>query len=349
MSYILVLLSSVILSEASETPDYRAEARKASEAIRSASVVYEVVREEPPTTLQDMPVLSADDIMLINLRRKQSERCTIGFDATRPCVKIQTEDLRNVPAILQANNVPPEQLVNVSRSTSLLVWEDGFARWTPNAKHLTVDQRQLRPQIADQPVFESQLETGCIPDPYFEAPLVDTRESRLDGAKVVRLTFEGQGVRLIVYLDPLIGYRYRRWERRGADNQLGEEKIARDYRMVNGVPFPFMHETNKYNAEGRFYHERISVHTAKLNLPLKDIDFSLEVPARSSVCDQRGGAIRRTSKAHVFTADSFPEVFAELDNDLRELNLEEARREREERIRQGLPVGPPLETMPAAD
>lgn len=132
------------------------------------------------------------------------------------------------------------------------------------------------------------------------------------------LTFEAEGQRLVVFLDPEIGYRYRRWERIAPNGRLIEERSAEFYQTVNGIPFPFKHETTKYRADGsKYYHERLVVLAADFNVPQNAVDLSLDIPGTAMVTDLvQGGRVLKVRTPRRLGVDDLRGLSRELEHEL---------------------------------
>ena len=207
------------------------------------------------------------------------------------------------------------------------------------AGSLIIEQRTRPGDNPEQLIYETSLQTGCIPDPILDAQLSDVRTLLEDGQELLALTFKAQDDTLEIHLDPRVGYRYRFWERRmGA--RIFERRTAADYRTINRIPYPFTHETVRWNAKGeKVFQEHISVQIAKLNLAVNESDLSLTVP-KASVTDLRDKykSTLLLREPRVLTVATLLTLSDELETQSVEENAERIRKWQAERLRQGLPI-----------
>lgn len=162
-----VVLCLSVICQSAPSLDYRTEASNASDAIRTLSMRCRVVRTLAP--INDDANIDAEWRKHLEVGRRQHEECNIDYDASKGHWRIEVNDLRDVTTLMAENNIPTYQIVNVSRSFTMLVWESGRARWRPMPTLLVVEPHDRRPEHRDQPVFEVPLETGCIPDACFDS------------------------------------------------------------------------------------------------------------------------------------------------------------------------------------
>jgi hypothetical protein len=95
----------------------------------------------------------------------------------------------------------------------------------------------------------------------------------------------------VYVIDPLVDYRYRTFKRIRKDTgKTIDEQHLEDYRLVDGIWYPFRQEERRFTNDGEPLEEtRIAVATAKLNVDLDEKAFTFRVPAGWRVIDSTRG------------------------------------------------------------
>jgi hypothetical protein len=101
-----------------------------------------------------------------------AEECKVVFDAGRGLCRIDVLDERDLPALMKLNQIPDGELMNVSRSASLVIWPTGLARWSPLAHVLSIEPRSQPLEQHNPTILETPIESGCPTDKIFDKPLL---------------------------------------------------------------------------------------------------------------------------------------------------------------------------------
>ncbi len=255
--------------------------------IKTATVGYRSSLERTP--LQDFPGVGSANgdgnqrriLSRVNLAFEADDETIVTFDAGGPVWKTERRDLRDIDALLAAGGLPERERVNIDRTRIELRDLELEGLLVARANHLLIDDRSKGHVNSIDALLATPLRAGCYPDQWItdNAPL-SVQECLFEGRRAARLTIELATGTRVLYLDPTIGYRFRRVEVYRADGSLSQLETADDYRKLDGLYYPFNFEQEQYSADGAVTkHLKVSVLHASFNHDLPEGALSLAVPA----------------------------------------------------------------------
>lgn len=201
--------------------------------------------------------------------------------------KTESKDMRDLDQLMSREGIPRGRRSSLDTSTIVIGGAGKRLTLFPATKSAVVDDI---PQAHGQPsIWLAPIHFGLLPEWLFEKTSRSTiAECALNGAPAVCLTLESDEHKSIAELDPDRGYQFRRLRHYAADGRLSSEETANDYRVIDGIHFPFRFESTKYDPSGQVSrHELITVTEAKFNRELPNAEFQVELPPRTNVL---GGA-----------------------------------------------------------
>ncbi len=191
-------------------------------------------------------------------------------------------DLRDISKLLEENGLP-EKHRYISDTGALIVRGDIELTFTPGSVwggkgFLFLDKEEGYNTY-------NMLWSGVIPSWIFSLDSDNNATftvAESDEGDLLRVEFsygKQEGRRIKIECDSSLGYRYRRIERY-YQNRLAFEKVASDYRMIDGVPYPFVQSQRVFNEGGDvIIEEKNTMKSVELNVELSGADFQVFVPA----------------------------------------------------------------------
>ena len=221
-----------------------------------------------------------DELKIKRINSQQKYLSTYTFDMTRSLTKEVWEDLRDLDAIAKKENLTPVQRSNVDCSQAVLVDNTTLNE----ISFLDGNRTGAEPQacLNKRPgKIRYYVEPGTINKKYlkeeYSTKLTQLTEGDSDLLKI-EITFDENGDSKLEYIcDPGLGYRFKEqnWIYKG---QVTKKITAEDYKITDGIPYPFTYTTTYYrNGEVK---KRITkkVKEAKLNSVLTKKDFKIFLP-----------------------------------------------------------------------
>lgn len=252
--------------------------KESQEQLSTARIVYikEVTDNSP---IQVEPNTLSYNIEKLNKHTRS--KVTAVMDNRTQQLKHTENDLRDVDKLLEENGLPPKQKCNVSRSKVVVTSKSIEMHFTDGS--LLDGQAELnvyhRPGVPDN----FRMRNLGILDDWIFAESWDAKleEKNDDGRTVLVLELSKtnrNGFAATVECDPALAYRFRSIQLR-YKNRLIREYIADDYRIVNGLPYPFFFVKRAFAMDGSIIKERkYSIEHAELGLDLTADDFGVPVP-----------------------------------------------------------------------
>ncbi|MHC4442723.1 MAG: TlpA family protein disulfide reductase [Planctomycetota bacterium] len=226
-------------------------------------------------------------IKTCKLNADQHQRKFYIVDRQAKRLVINTEDLRDIPALMQKYDLPDKQETNVSQSKSRLIeclQDNKFLLAWKSSHNVSIhqyDDGTVRPS--------SPPTTQGIPGKgFFELARrsISTIETvHKDGLELVKITFEPGAIKVIAWLHPHLGYRMHRIERYSPLGQLFMLQTASDYRIINGIPYPFSYEIKGWHHKtGKLEHRKlVKVVEAEFGTEVTDDNFKIDILAGTVV------------------------------------------------------------------
>jgi len=221
-----------------------------------------------------------DKLKIKRINSQQKYLSTYTFDTTRGLTKEVWEDLRDLDAIAKKENLTPVQRINVDCSQSVLVDNTTLNELSFMDSNRTGAEPQAC--LNKRPgKIRYYVEPGTINKKYlkekYSIKLTQLTEGDSDLLKI-DITFDEKGDSKLEYIcNPGLGYRFKEqnWIYKG---QVTKKITAEDYKIIDGIPYPFTYTTTYYrNGEVK---KRITkkVKKAKLDPVLTKKDFKIFLP-----------------------------------------------------------------------
>lgn len=291
ISCIFILLLIAAQTSAITASDLQQIIKDTQKSITTAHLVYIMDSND------NYPVAGSDDDIMVLLRKANKHRLTKVDDIIelgRDRIRGSITDLRDLDAILKKYNLPAEQKMNVSLSrasvikeTYEMILDDDFTEGEP--AQLAITERPGKP-----PHFMSEmLSFGVINDKLLSEQNNPTfTEINSVGKKLLRiqLTQKREDVNLPdidvkIDCDPALSYRLYRIEK-SINGNIGVETIANDYRVVDGVTYPFLYINRNFDLNGNILREiKYTIEKAEFGLDLSAKDLKLLIPQGTLVTD----------------------------------------------------------------
>lgn len=193
-------------------------------------------------------------------------------------------DLRDINRLMTQFKIPNEKLnkINLTQSKIMLFKGGNSMIYTANMQDITLWKSDILPEN----LFDSAA-NGIIPEHILNSKGdINVMEYQVDGNKLVKIEIAYKtGINIIVECDPSIGYRYRsiKWLFNG---QTTNEKIASDYREVDGIYYPFLFVRRSYSESGNIEYEyTLSVEEIRFGIKLMPDDFKIFAPPGTQITD----------------------------------------------------------------
>ncbi len=243
------------------------------------------------------PVAGSDDDTMVLIRKANKHQLTRVddiIDLKNKRTRALITDLRDLDALLEKYNLPAEQKMNISLSrasvieeTYEMIFNEGFEEGGP--AQLALTERPGKPPRSKS----SMLSFGIIDDELLSQQNNPTfSEVNSEGKNLLRiqLTQKRQDanlppINIKIDCDPAFSYRFYRIEK-SINGNIGVEKIADDYRIVNGIPYPFLYIKRYFDENGKILREiKYTIENAEFGLDLSAKDFKLLIPQGTAVTD----------------------------------------------------------------
>jgi hypothetical protein len=225
-------------------------------------------------------------------RRSLNSHCSLVFDRSLDVWKVHEEDLRDLQELLLSASLPMEHWKDLCRTRDVIVTQDQQVLFYPARGTLLIGERQL-PPIGPHIYLPPPLATGVTPlIEQLSEPTAELEESGL--VRLVSYTGRRSGKHVFM-CDPALNYKYRSARTVLHDGSRGHEEVLDDYRQVNGVVFPFRQVRRNYRGNQTTRTETVLVHSARFNEKIESAEFSLDLPAGTTVQDR----IVVTTKHHM--------------------------------------------------
>ncbi len=267
-------------------------------SIKTAQVVYQVVyiedkRLSPPTPEELRHLVSSQSIhperdRVVNTRLRELNkvrhvRISVELDTQAGVWRVSTKDLRDLDAIMQREAFAPGVRGFLDQSGVTLADRDFRAWLSTGIGHLSTYESA---EPFASPVVNSRLRIGAVPDEVFQRWSVTSIVAcGSPSEQLYRVTLESpEGGKVVLEVDPKLGYRYRSYKGYGRDGNLWGLEEASDYRLVDGLYFPFKYEVTQYDASGTVdRHEKIVVQEAHFNQKLPPDALKLMLPPGTQI------------------------------------------------------------------
>ncbi len=206
---------------------------------------------------------------------------------TRGLTKAVWTDLRDLDAITKKGNLPAYQRDNVDLSQSFIVDNTTLYEMTlyDSSRNRTEPQACLnkRPGKLGYYIDSGVIDKRNLRDEFL-TKLTHFTKGGSEYLKI-ELTFDKHGDRKLEYVcDPGLGYRFRELKRT-FKGDVTYKVTAEDYKIIDGIPFPFTYTTTYYR-DGKVAKQITKkVKEAKLNPVLTEKDFKLFLPKGTFVME----------------------------------------------------------------
>lgn len=293
VSQLLFLICAVTLLGAEASAITLTELRQivtdSRESVATARLVYiEKLDDNRPTADNEEAVFK---YIFNNIQNHTLTKVDAILDYKTKKAKSVLTDLRDINALLKEHNLPAEQKMNVSMSSTLLhqntyemLFTDSSVLNGPPMMGLFV-----RPDPANylfKLIYSGVIDKKLLSDD--KNPTLTEIDSNGRALLRIELAVKGQNATkatVKIDCDPLLGYRFRRiqWH---SDGQLIREIIADDYRDVNGILYPFLYIHRSFDKDGKILRERKYIfEDVQLGIDLSVSDFKIFVPAGTQLTE----------------------------------------------------------------
>jgi len=283
-SYIIgLLLTYVNVATGITLPELRAIISSDSQAISRAKIVTEVNLVDNSPILSVTPKNNHEDeeLKIKRINSKQYYLSTYTIDIPRNLIKEVWVDLRDLDTIAKTENLTPIQKTNVNCSQSVLVDNTTLYEMSLLDSSRTGAEAQALLGKRPGPLSFDQLSLGVINEKFLKEEYLVKLTSLTKGDSEylkIELAFAEHGDSKVEYIcDPNLGYRFReqKWTFKG---EVTKQIIADDYKMIDGIPFPFTCTTTFYSSGKVKKQITKKVKEVELNPVLTEKDFKLFLP-----------------------------------------------------------------------
>ncbi len=289
-------------SSAPSVDEVRQAMSAALGSIKTAEVIYVEDKSLPPPAPEEMRRLvspqsiSPDEDRAVNARltelsKTSHMKVTLNLDAQGGVWRITTKDLRDLNAIMEKENFAPDVRGYLDQSCVLLADRD-LQGWFGTGIGWLSTHESAKPFAS--PVVNSDLRVGAVPDEMFQRSSgTSIVASGAPPDQLFRLTVEWpNGGKVVLEVDPKIGYRYRSYRAYRSDGKLGQLEEASDYRLVDGLYLPFRYEVNSYDSTGTTIRQKkIVVQEAHFNRKLPSGSLQMVLTPGTRISAARRGAV----------------------------------------------------------
>ncbi len=290
--------------------DVRTASTVHSTAIRTArltGVKSEKNLGTPATLPARVAKLSRQASYMAQANRSWSRREVRVIDFTRNRWRMDAADTRDLRSLAQSigPDVTPK---DITRSGTLICGErDYYLSYHGENNALAVHSTRhgASPQVP--------LTTGVIPSRLFEASAtIQMNPVEHEGRPCHEICVRTVSGVTAYYADAEIGLRFRTAEFSTSDERLLRRFRLSDYRVIDGVPFPFMQVEEVFDKNGKLSREStFKVEAARFNIDVPESEFALTVPSGTAVSLLAGPAPKAfTTRSEVrLTLGSALEIF----------------------------------------
>lgn len=297
---LLLVICSVTLAGAQQPaitlPGLRQIVTDSRESVTTAHLVYtEEFNDNRPTAGEKDSL----KYKVNELHKHRRVKVTGLLDCATKSLKSSTMDLRDIDALLKEHDIPVVQKSIVSYSRTLVIQQPY------EMELLSIDVSDAPPDLilskcpGPKYYMFGLKSLGIINEKLLSEDFEPTlSEANLDGRSLLRIELNGKGenpLRGTIECDVSLGCRFRRIQWHSADGRLVQEKIADDYRDVNGIQYPFLYISRSFDKDGKISSERKYVmEKAQLGVDLSADDFKIFVPAGTQLIDAVEGMTTHT-------------------------------------------------------
>jgi len=240
-------------------------------------------------TLPPEAVMDSDTLLKCKqIRTRQDYTAEYLIDMDRRVTKSVRVDRRDLPGLLKKYGLPEEHFITLSDSHTVLRGKDITLEHKSNENPpYSVLSIRTRLGPGGLPHEFDILYSGILHEGYLhEFNTVSLSEQ--DGAlKIAVIGALEPHYRVIIKCSPSLGYRIQECKTYRPDGSLFQEIVYDDYRMVNGIPYPFLYMEKNYDNEEKLQRESKSeVKSVKFPKQFAGAEFKLEIPAGTSVTDR---------------------------------------------------------------
>lgn len=287
---LLFLICSATLAGAQQPGVTLSELRQivadSRESVTTAHLVYtEEFNDNRPTAGEKDSL----EYKVNEMHKHRRVKVTGLLDCATKSLKSSTTDLRDIDALLKEHDIPVVQKSVVSYSRTLVIQRPY------EMELLGIDASDEPPDLIlserPGPYYMFGLTSlGVINEKLLSEDFEPTlSEANLDGRSLLRIELNGKGenpLRGTIECDVSLGCRFRRIQWQAADGRLVQEKIADDYRDVNGMQYPFLYISRSFDKDGKISSERKYVmEKVQLGVDLSADDFKIFIPAGTQLID----------------------------------------------------------------
>jgi len=264
--------------------------RDQEQQIRSVMLTWERhERDFRPVPSMPERVLNIDPDLpaRLDVNRMQRVREQLWFELATGRWKTEREDLRDVDRLAREIGLPESRLGLVSLTGSKIVGEKNyFVTFKPGPPNAIL---AIMP-IPENAIREPSLHSGLIRfQALSRASLVTISEGQGECSSLTKVVVKWTSREATYYVDPQKGYRFQKAEYHDTEGKLLREKINLDFRLVDGVWYPFQQKERQWNTKGKLTREKvITIEEARFNIELAKEHFEINVPAGTSVTDTVG-------------------------------------------------------------
>lgn len=273
-------------------------------ALGTGTVVYMSEHSNSPVAAQgfkskiaadykDKPEQRAHNLSVVNANvTHRRERNIVTFDAKSATWKISAQDLRDLDAIMEREHLPVVRRGQLDLSRVTLVSRGLSAQFSSVSNRVCFDRIGNASQHS---ILSSPLRFGVVSDKLFDDyPEHEIRSCSMNGRSLICVALKGPSGSCVLKCDEEVGLRVRSIEYFSPAGRLMHSSLADDYRVVNGIPFPFRGEQVKYDDSGSVLkRETIIVESAIFNdgdaVSVSELNLVIPQGSRAFFLNNAGG------------------------------------------------------------
>lgn len=205
------------------------------------------------------------------------------------------EDLRDLRQIAEVEKLSLTAQAMLDKSRVVLSGE-GIRGYLIGRKRDLVLRRSTEPgQRRDvSGLLRGPVHFGLINDELLDGCSeisVSEAEEIVDVPGILRQRLKSEKGQVVLEVDPQKDYRFRKLKVYSAGGQLTRECVAEDYRLVDGIWFPFEYEERGFNVSGEVMRrEKLIVERVEFNRELPADALRISIPAGTMVHVSEGNA-----------------------------------------------------------
>jgi hypothetical protein len=291
---ISVTLSGGSLTLGMQMEQLRQVLREASKSPKSGRVVFVESMQERKASYPSLDTpsgTSPSDIRsrIAKANKNTNVRKTVVFERKTRQIKCDIEDLRDLPALMDAYQLPTEELPRLTQRQTDLVKQDFWLAYRPMSNNVSLSRVESADDSLE--VVDSALRYGVINPKMLDGNFIEhseLKEVSVDGRQVIRAIFggtrEGSKWTWTIDFEPALGYRFSRFAVHVEGVLVDETKVSH-FIDAGGYIIPRRYERSWYdkNTGAVTREHKVVIDDVKLDIEIPDDAFRLSVPGNTLV------------------------------------------------------------------